>query len=110
MRHDDLRVLLHHGRDVDDGDLLFQRRIGLDHVVAHVEIDLSGRQEDQVVGLRAARKDRDVEAVFGIGPIGHGLIEPAMLGFSQPIRAHGDTIGCHRRERRERGESRQHAS
>ena len=40
-----------------------------DHVAAHEEFDLAGDQQHAAVRLRAARQDRDVEPVFGVGAV-----------------------------------------
>ncbi len=93
MRHEDLRVLLEHGRDDLGRDVLLHRRIGLEHVAAHVEVDLADRKQQPVVGLWAARQDRHIKPELGVGPVDDRLVEAAVLGLGQPIGAEGDMIG-----------------
>ncbi len=60
MGNDDLRVLLEHGRHVDDGDVFLCCREGLQQVAAHVEIHPAGQHQRAVVHLWAARHDGDI--------------------------------------------------
>jgi hypothetical protein len=51
-------------------------------------------------------QDRHIEPVFFIGSVGLGLIEPAMLGFREPVRRESDLVegkrgGCYKSKSRE---------
>ncbi len=85
MRHQDERILLEERGDGDDRDVLFDRVEGLDHIGAHVEVDPARRQQQPTIALRAALQNGDVEAIFRIGAVGHGLIEAAVLRLGPPI-------------------------
>lgn len=52
-----------------------------------------------MVGVGTALHNGDVEAVFGIGAVGDGLIEAAMLGFGDPIGREGDLVEVFGRRR-----------
>ena len=90
--------------DHDDGDVAGDRVEGQQQIAAHVEIQPSGRQQQLVIGLRAALDDRDVETVFRVGAVGDRLIISAVLGLSEPVRPERDFIGGER-GRREQAES-----
>ena len=99
VRHDDLRVLLEMRGDDDDRHVLLDRVEGEQQVAAHVEIELAGGEQEAVVGLRAARHDRHVEPVFGVGSVDDGLIIAAVLGLGEPVGAERDLVGGDRRRR-----------
>ena len=103
MRHQDLRVLLERGRDHHHRDVVLDVVEGAEHAAAHVEVDRAGGEQLAVVDLRAARADRHIQAVFLVDPVGHRLIEAAMLGLGLPVRAEGHLVQGLRRasERRE---------
>ena len=75
-----------------------ERRKFADQVVAHVEIDLAGGEQQAVVLLRAAGKNGHVEAVAGVGSVGERLIEAAMLGLGQPVRGEDQFVERPRRQ------------
>jgi hypothetical protein len=89
MAQEHLRVLLEMRRDDHRRNVLLDRREGLDHAAAHVEVELADRHEHAVAGAGPARHDRDLQAVLFIGPIGHGLVESAVLSLRNPVGAKG---------------------
>ena len=72
--------------------LLRDRVEALQRVGAEEEVDLADRQQDAVVGVRAAGHDGHVEAVFAIGAVGERLEEAALLAFGEPVGAEGDLV------------------
>ena len=88
----DLRILLKQGGDLDGRHILLDRVEALQRVGAQIEVDLADQQQHPVVGIRSARQDGHVEAVFAIGAVGERLIEAAMLGLRHPIGAEGDLV------------------
>ncbi len=92
VRHQDERIFLKHRGDGDDRNVLRGRVKGLDQIGAEVEINFSGRQQQLIVGLRAALQNRDVEAVSRVSAVGERLIEAAMFGFGEPVGREGDFI------------------
>ena len=99
MRHEDLRVLLEVGGDRDGRNVVLHREEIADHVAAHEELDLAGDEQHAAVRHRAALHDRDVEAVFGVGPVDERLIIAAGLGVGDPIGAEGHLVGGEGRRR-----------
>ena len=87
MRHHNLRIFLEIRGDDDDRDVAGDRVEGQQQIAAHVEVQPSGRQQELVVGLRAALHDRDVEPVFCISAVGDRLVISAMLGLGEPVGA-----------------------
>ena len=81
----------------------------LQHVAAHVEIDLAGEQQRPPADLRAALHDRHVEAAGGIGAVGDRLVVAAMLGLGEPVGAEGDLF-VRRRAKRAGGKQRDRAA
>ena len=88
MRHDDLRVLLEHRRDFDDGHVLLDGGERPEQVALHVELDLSAQQH----GLVGLGDDVHLQAVFLVGAVDGSLVEPAMLGLRHPVGAEGDLV------------------
>ena len=89
MRHHHLRLLLEGGGDDAQRNVLRDGVEGLQHVAAHVEVDLAGEQQRPAGDLRAALLDGDLEAAGGIGAVGDGLVVAAMLGLGEPVGAEG---------------------
>ena len=79
-------------RDRHHRDVVLHVVEGAEHAAAHVEVDLAGGEQLAVVDLRPARPDGHLQAVFLVDPVGHRLIEAAMLGLGLPVGAEGDLI------------------
>ena len=92
MREQHLRVLLEHGGDVDDRHILRDGVEALQRVGAHEEIELADGHQHAVIGVRAARYDGHVEAVFPVGAVGQRLVEAAVLGLGHPVGAESDFV------------------
>ena len=71
---------------VGDRQPLLERRQRL-QVVAHGDVELAGGEQLQRIDLRAAHADRHVEAVPLVDALGHRLVEAAVLGLREPVRA-----------------------
>ena len=91
------------------GTLRVDRVEGQQKIAAHVEVESSGRQQELVVGLRAALHDRDVEAVFGVSAVGDRLVISAMLGLGEPVGPERNLVGGER-GRREQAKPKRQAS
>ena len=91
MRDDDRRILLEGCRDGGQRHILLDRRQHL-QPVSHRDVELAGGEQLHAVDLGAAHPDDDIEAVFPVGALGHGLVEPAVLGLCQPVRGEDDAI------------------
>ncbi len=65
------------------------RSKGLQHVAAHVEVDLAGQQQRTAGDLRPALHDLHVEAASRIGAVRERLVVAAMLGLGEPVRPEG---------------------
>jgi hypothetical protein len=109
MGHDHLRMLLEDRRDVDHRNALLHRAERLEKVAAHVEVHAAGEHQGAVVDLRSARQDLDLEpAIVQIGAVGDGLVEAAVLGLGEPVRAEDDRFlrcrGAGRKGERRDGE------
>ena len=76
MRHEGLRIFLKVRGDGDRGNILLRRQEIPEHVAAHVKLDFPGDQEISPIRLRAARPDRYVEPIFGVGAVDQGLVGP----------------------------------
>ena len=85
MRDENLRILLEHRGDRDDGDVVGDRVERHQRIRRHEEIELAGNQQHPVIVVRAARHNGDVEPVFLVGAVGECLEKPAMLGFGHPV-------------------------
>ena len=92
MSQDDLRVLLENGGNGHHRYPLFHGAESLEHVAAHVELDLVGDHQCPVVDLRPARNDLDVKPAGSIGAVGYRLVEPAMFRLSKPVGSEGDLL------------------
>ena len=109
MAHQHLRVLLEHARHDDGRDALGDGAHRLDHVGAHEEIDLPRRHQQAQIVVRPALHDGHVEPVFLIGAVGDRLVEAAVLGLGEPVRAIGhlgELLRFHRQGRADAGEQR----
>src|SRR6266436_4968016 len=54
-------------------------------VGGHEEVELACDQQHAVVVVWPARHDGDVEPVFPVGAVGHGLEKSAVLGLGNPV-------------------------
>jgi hypothetical protein len=90
MAHQNLRLFLEMRGDDLERNVLLDGREGLQHVAAHVEIDLAGQHQRTAGNLRSALHDRDLETACLVGAVGNRLIVSAMLRLGQPVGAEGD--------------------
>jgi hypothetical protein len=88
--HQDLRLLLEDAGDHDRRNAFLDGRKGLDHVAAHVKVDLAYGQQHPAVGLGTPLDDLHIEAVLPVGAVRHRLVEAAMLRLCQPIGSEAD--------------------
>ena len=93
MRHEHLRVLLEVGGDDDDRHVARDRVEGEQKIAAHVEVEPAGGQQEFVIGLRATLNDRDIEAVFGVGPVSDRLVISAVFGLREPVGPERNFVG-----------------
>ena len=87
-----LRLLLEDRGDFDERDVFLNRRERLQQIAGHVELRLAGQHQRTVRRLRSALHDGDLQPVFLIGAVGDRLVEAAMLGLRQPVRAEADFV------------------
>ena len=90
MAHENLGLFLEMGRHDDRGDILLDRRKGLNQAAAQVEIELADGHEHSVCGARPAGHNGDLQPVFLESAIGDRLIISAVLGLRDPVRAERD--------------------
>ena len=77
---------------VTTGTLLATASNDISVFAAHEEVELAGNQQHAVVVVRAARHDGDVEPVFPVGAVGHGLEKSAVLGLGDPVGSERDLV------------------
>ncbi len=86
MGDHDGRILLEGRADGRDRQALLERRERL-QVVAHRDVELVRDEQLQRIDLRAAHADGDVEPVAPIDSFGDRLVEAAVHGLREPVRA-----------------------